>query len=358
MKALILAGGAGTRLRPLTYRIPKSVIPVVNKPLIVHQIELLKKAGITEIILSLYYLADEIKKVLAGGEKLGVKLFYSVEEKPLGTAGAAKNAAAYFDEEPLVILNGDVLAQIDLGEVINFYHKNLARLVIVLTPVGDPSPYGLVITDSENRVEKFLEKPSRNQITQNTINAGIYVLDPRLFDFWTGSPEFSFERELFPLLLNKKVPFFAYVNHDYWNDLGSPKKYLETHFDIMKEKLLLTPAGQLAAPGVWLGQGVKIEDKNYRIKGPAVIGNNCQIRKGSQIEELVTLGHEVVVGENSLIERSVIMDRVIIGKNSVILDSIIGSSSVIEDEVIIENGQVLACGSVVKQGSKIQGGLK
>lgn len=358
MKALILAGGRGTRLRPLTYRIPKPIIPVVNKPLLAHQIELLKRAGLTEIILAVHYQAEQIKKVLGGGEGLGVKLIYSIEEKPMGTAGAVKNARKFFDDEVLVVFNGDVITQIDLREVLNFYHQKKARVVIVLTPVADPSHYGLVITDKENRVEKFLEKPSRDQITTNNINAGIYILDPKVFDCWTESAEFSFERELFPRLLAKGVPFLAYLNQGYWLDLGSPQKFLEAHFDIMRGKVNFSPAGRQISPGVWLGEGIYFEDKNYRPVGPVVLGEGCQLKKGSRLGALTTLGREVMVGAGSIIEKSVVLNRTVIGQNVTVRDSIIGEDVVLEDEVVIEGGLILAHSSVIKKGSKILGALK
>jgi mannose-1-phosphate guanylyltransferase/phosphomannomutase len=357
VRALIIAGGAGTRLRPLTYRIPKPVIPVVNKPLVQHQIEFLKKHGIREIILSLYYLAGEIKKVLGDGSGLGVKLFYSVEKKPLGTGGAVKKAAPFFKGEPLIVLNGDIITELALDEVLDFYHKNQASLVLVLTPVEDPTHYGLVVTSKNGRIEKFLEKPSWDEVTVRTINAGTYVMNPEILNRWLETKEFSFERELFPRLVAQGGRCFGFVNRKYWMDLGSPVKYLKTHFDVMKRKIKLEPAGKLQRRGVWVGEGSVFADEKHSLAGPAVVGRNCRILSGAVIEELVTLGDQVVVGANSRIEKSVLLSGVVVGRGAVIKNSIIGAVVLIEDEAVIENA-VVAHASIIRKGSRISGEMK
>ena len=357
MRALIIAGGEGTRLRPLTYKIPKPVIPVVNKPLLEHQIELLKKHGITEIILAISYLPEKIKKILGDGHQLGVKLFYAHEKTPLGTGGAVKNAAKFFDGQPLIILNGDIITDLDLETVIDFYNKNRAALVLVLTPVADPSHYGLVVTARDGRVEKFLEKPSPAEITTNTINAGTYIMDTRLFDYWTEGAEFSFERDLFPRVVAAKERCYGWVHQNYWMDLGSPAKYLQAHFDILLGKINLRPAGRLMAPGVWAGPGSRAEHNEYRVTGPAVIGRNCRIDPAAVIGELTTLGDEVVLAGGARVEKCIIMTGARIGCQALVRDSIIGENAVLEDDVLIENG-VLAHDSVIKKGSRISGHWK
>jgi mannose-1-phosphate guanylyltransferase / phosphomannomutase len=181
MKAIIIAGGMGTRLRPLTYNVPKPIVPLANKPFVFHQIELLKKFGVTEVILNLHYLSDNIKCLFDDGKKLGVKIDYSIEESPLGTAGAVKNAEEYFDKGPMIVFNGDILTDINLEKMLKFHEEKKAKATLALTKVEDPTPYGLIITDEDQRVIEFREKPSWEHVTTNTINAGIYIVDPSIF---------------------------------------------------------------------------------------------------------------------------------------------------------------------------------
>src|SRR5215467_12599309 len=237
MKGLILAGGKGTRLRPLTLNTPKPIVPVANAPFLLYQIGLMRSGGIGEVILSLSYQPRKIEELLKDGSDYDVRIRYAVEATPLGTGGAFKNAEEYIDSST-VVFNGDVLTGLDLSAVIKQHQRAGAVATIVLTPVDNPSAYGLVETDSDGWVKRFVEKPGPNEVTCNTINAGVYVLEPSVLQYMPKNEPYSFERGLFPTLLENKEPVTAYVSDKYWIDIGTPQKYLEVHQDILSKKFV------------------------------------------------------------------------------------------------------------------------
>src|SRR5919109_5029654 len=237
MKGLILAGGKGTRLRPLTLNTPKPVVPVANSPFLLYQIDLMRSAGIDEIILSLSYQPRKIEDLLKDGSDYGVWIRYAVEGTPLGTGGAFKNAEGHIDWAT-VVLNGDVLTSIDLAAVVALHKKSGAMATIVLTRVENPSAYGLVETNADGWIQRFIEKPGPDEITCNTINAGIYVLEPSVLKYMPKGEPYSFERGLFPTLLEHKERVMSFVLDKYWIDIGTPQKYLEVHHDILSRKFV------------------------------------------------------------------------------------------------------------------------
>ncbi|MFQ5792022.1 MAG: NDP-sugar synthase, partial [Acidobacteriota bacterium] len=236
MTAVILAGGKGTRLRPLTLNTPKPIVPILDRPFLSLQIDLLRRTGISEIILSLSYQPRRIEELFGDGSKQGVKIHYTVEAKPLGTAGAVKKAEPLLADRTIVF-NGDVLSDVDLPAVLDLHKRTEAKATIVLTPVENPSAYGLVEVERDGRVRRFLEKPGYDEITCDTINAGIYILEPETLQYIPKGKNYSFERGFFPTLLKENVPFYAYVHRGYWIDIGTPEKYLKAHQDILRGSL-------------------------------------------------------------------------------------------------------------------------
>src|SRR5512138_2011529 len=233
MKAILLAGGKGTRLRPLTLHTPKPIVPIFDRPFLYYQIDLLRQIPeVDEIILSLNYQPRRIEEIFGDGSELGIKIRYVVEPAPLGTAGAIKYAGDNLTES-VVVFNGDVLTQIDLAAVLALHRERKARATIVLTPVENPTAYGLVETDADGNIRRFLEKPKPDEITCNTINAGIYVLEPETFDRIPKDTPWSIERSFFPSLIERDETFVAYVYRGYWIDIGTPEKYMQVHRDIM-----------------------------------------------------------------------------------------------------------------------------
>ena len=354
MKAIIIAGGLGTRLRPLTYNIPKPIVPLANKPFVFHQIELLRKFGITEVILNLHYLSDNIRNIFDDGRKLGVKMYYSIEEKPMGTAGAVKNAETFFDDGPMLVFNGDILTDINLGKMIKFHEDKKAKVTIALTRVEDPTLYGLIMTDKDQRVLEFREKPSWEHVTTNTINAGIYIVDPSIFKLVPKGKEFSFERQLYPMLLEKGEKIYGYITDAYWMDIGDPVKYLKAHHDILSGDVMASIPGNKISANIWVEDGVNISG-SAKVRGPALIGKNSQIAEEVILDEFVVLGDSVTIGKGSRLKNCVVHGKSVIKEGVRIEGSIIGAHCTIEEFSSIGGGLTLADGSILKKGTRIGG---
>jgi NDP-sugar pyrophosphorylase family protein len=338
MKGLILAGGKGTRLRPLTINTPKPIVPVANSPFLLYQIDLMRSANIDEIILSLSYQPRKIEDLLKDGADYGVWIRYSVEGTPLGTGGAFKNAEEQISDST-VVFNGDVLTAIDLGAVIAHHRASKAVATIVLTPVENPSAYGLVETSSDGWIQRFIEKPGPDEITCNTINAGIYVLEPSVLKYMPKAEPYSFERQLFPTLLELKEPVMSFVLDKYWIDIGTPQKYLEVHHDILSGKFVSERVAKSALPRHSLAAGVAVDAKS-------IIGPDLTIRNGVRIENSV-------IGNNCKIDEGVhIVDSVIWAGNTIDADarisgSLIGKGCYIGRNANLRPGVVLGDKTVV-----------
>src|SRR5437016_8774517 len=257
MKAILLAGGKGTRLRPLTIHTPKPIVPIFNRPFLHYQLDLLKQVSeIDEVILSLNYQPRRIEEIFGDGGDSGLGIKYVVEPAPLGTAGAVRYAGDQL-RESVVVFNGDVLTEVDLAAVIALHRDRRAKATIVLTPVDNPTAYGLVETDADSNIRRFLEKPSADEITCDTINAGIYVLEPDTFDRIPKDTPWSIERSFFPSLVERGETFVAYVYRGYWIDIGTAEKYRQVHRDIMDGKYQAAPFGTPPAP--WISPDARVE---------------------------------------------------------------------------------------------------
>ena len=357
MKAVIIAGGLGTRLRPLTYNTPKPIVPVANRPFVVHQIELLKQHGVDEIILNLHYLSDAIKEILNDGKEWGIKIRYSIEQAPLGTAGAVKNAEEYFrDEELIVVFNGDVLTDANISEIIKFHKSKNALATLTLTPVDDPTPYGLVLCAGDGRVNQFIEKPSWERVEgigRKNINAGIYILDPKIFrDVKKDSPV-MFEHHVFPDLLSKGKTVYGYESDAYWIDIGNPEKYRLAHRAILcGDVSLVRILGRREKGGIFMGEKVEI-DQTAKVFGPSIIGEGVKIGRNSNIREYTVLGNGVKVGQGTTIDNSIIWEGSEIGSNVKLSGCIIGFNCKIEDGVSIVKGGVIADNTVISKGTNL-----
>lgn len=352
MKAVIIAGGLGTRLQPLTNNVPKPIVPVVNRPFIVHQIEHLIRHGVDEVIVNLHYLSGEIKKILDDGKEWGIKIRYSLEETPLGTAGAVKNAEKFFDDGPMIIFNGDVLTDINISKVVNFHREKKALVTLTLTEVDDPTEFGLVITDDKGRVKKFIEKPSWEMVTTRNINAGIYVVDPKIFDQVPVGEPYSFERQLYPGLLAQGAAIYGFPSDAYWIDIGKPEKYIEAHQAILRGEVAVKILGTRTDRKIWLGKDSQIQP-SAKLIGPSIFGDRVRIWKNSEIKDYVVLGDGVQVGEGSFLENVIVWKGTKIGSHVRLANCIIGKDCMIDDGVVITRRLVLADGSVIKRGTRL-----
>ena len=275
MKAVIMAGGEGTRLRPQTSNLPKPMLPLVGRPMMEHIVSLLRRHGIDDIVVTVAFLPNAIRSYFGDGSELGVRMVYATEESPLGTAGSVRNAREQLTERFLVI-SGDVLTDIDLSSVISFHEKNQALATIALSAVENPLEFGIVITREDGTIERFLEKPGWGQVFSDTINTGIYVLEPEIFDRIPGDRAVDFSGEVFPAVLESGEPLFGCVVDGYWEDVGTTAAYLKAHEDILDGRVQVDVSGFELSPGVWIGKGSSI-DPSVRIDGPAFIGENCTI---------------------------------------------------------------------------------
>jgi NDP-sugar pyrophosphorylase family protein len=327
MQALILAGGKGTRLRPLTIHTPKPVVPIVNKPFLNYQIDLLKRAGVKDITLSLSYQPGKIEEIFADGSDYGVRIHYAVEASPLGTGGAYKNAEKYLTETAIVF-NGDVLTDMDLARIVAYHKERKAAATIVLVPVENVSAYGVVETDSEGRVQRFVEKPKPGETSSNTINAGCYVLEPHLLDYVPAGETYSFEYQIFPAILKANEPFYSYVWHDYWLDIGKPQSYLQANYDLINDKLPVFPVYR---HNPTFGNN----DDAPKVDYVSVIDPSCTIKPGTEIINSV-IGPNCIIEEKAKIENAVIWAASRIGKEAVIRNSIIGKSGIIGKAAVVD----------------------
>jgi len=343
MQALILAGGKGTRLRPLTMHTPKPIVPIANKPFLLYQLELLKRADVRDVILSLSYQPQKIEDKLGDGTDYNVRISYTVEASPLGTAGAYRHAAGLISETT-VVFNGDVLTDIDLNEVIRFHRERQAAATIVLTPVPNPTAYGLVETEKDGRVRRFLEKPKPEEVTCDTINAGIYILEPRVLDYVPEGEAFMFEYGVFPQLLERGEPFFAHVWRGYWRDIGTSSSYLAANLDVISGRVkLLAPSSS--------ERGEKF-DVTAEIEPPSIVDPSCTLKTGVQIINSV-VSRNCLFEERARIENSVIRSGSRIGAGSTVEGAVIGKGCHIGRAVEVGAGTVLGDKSVVTDYSQI-----
>ena len=351
MKAILLAGGQGTRLRPLTLHTPKPIVPIFDRPFLRYQIDLVRQIPeIDEVILSLNYQPDRIEDVFGDGSSLGVKIRYVVEPEPLGTGGAIKYAARGVTGS-VVVFNGDVLTQIDLAGVIALHQTRRAKATIVLTPVDNPTAYGLVETHADGRVKRFLEKPKADEITTNRINAGMYVLEPDTFDRIPDGVPWSIERKYFPSLVERNETFVAYVYEGYWIDIGTHEKYREVHRDIMDGRFATEPFAGAPASRIVSAPGASIA-ADATLEGPCFIDADVVIGAGARIGPHAVIGRGVRIGEGASITDSIVWPDCRIESGASVRDAILGRRCHLGANVALDGGAVLGDDTVLTPHSR------
>ncbi len=344
MQALILAGGEGTRLRPLTSTIPKPVVPLVDRPFISFMLEWLRRHGVDDVILSCGFMAERVRRVLGDGSGLGIRLRYLEEPRPLGTGGALKFAQELLDER-FMMLNGDVLADLDLTAQLRQHEQTGARATLALVPVDDPSAYGLVRCAPDRSVTEFVEKPGFDEPQTDLINAGAYILQREVLDSMApAGTNISIEREVFPTLVGRGL--FGYADDGYWLDIGTPARYLQATFDILEGNVITEVGRRLREASLTLVADSTIDG---RVVAPALVGPRCAIAEHALVGSLTVLGREVRVERGAHVERSVLLDGVRIGAGARITGSIIGPNAQVGERCRIEAGVVL--GEGVKLGA-------
>ena len=347
MKAVILVGGQGTRLRPLTCNMPKATVPLLNRPYLEHLLSYLKQHGVDDIILAMGYNPDPIKKALGDGSYLGIHLMYLVEDSPLGTAGAVKNAESFLDDT-FVVFNGDILTDINLSEMIKLHKKARPKVSIALTPVDNPTIYGVIETDSNDMVHRFVEKPSWSEVTTNMINAGLYIIEPEVLQRIPPATRYMFEHHLFPGLLGDGESIYGYKSNEYWIDIGTPQKYLKAHYDLM---------GKLSDSVIKPDKTVHIHE-NAVISGQVLIGNNSVIGAHSQIHGPAVIGSNCHLSQGVIFDKSVLWQNCVIGEKTIVKDCIIANRVTLEnnlnlEECVIGDDITLRTGDRIERGASI-----
>jgi len=307
MKAVIMAGGEGTRLRPLTVNQPKPMLPMMNRPMAEHIVALLRAHGFDEIVVTVGFLANTIRTYFGDGSEFGVRIIYATEATPLGTAGSVLNARDELNERFLVV-SGDVLTDIDLTELVKYHESSGAVATLALKAMENPLEFGIVITDEDGRVERFLEKPTWGQVFSDTINTGIYVLEPEVLDHIPVGVASDFSGEVFPAMLEQSMPLFGWVTDRYWEDVGTLDAYLRVHEEALDQKVHVDFDAFSLRPGVWVGEGAEI-DPTASIVAPALIGANCRIGPGVHLGPYCVLGSNVRVRDGADLQRCVAQDN-------------------------------------------------
>src|SRR6185369_15451692 len=336
MKAVIMAGGFGTRIQPLTGSMPKPRIPLFNRPIMLHIVELLKKYDITELVMLLYHQPFYIKNFFRDGSDFGVKITYVTPIADMGTAGAVKAAEKYLDERFLVI-SGDLLTDFNLKKVIDFHDERKAKATITLTSVKDPLQFGVVITDKEKRITQFLEKPGWGEVISDTINTGIYVLEPEIFNYIPAGENFDFSQDLFPTLLEKGEPLFGFPMKGYWRDIGNTDSYREAHHDIFRGKVNVKIDEQkqdYVGKDLRIGTDVRLADAST-LEGTVVVGDNSQILGSAQIKDSV-IGRNCTIEAGVRLSRCVIWDNVYVKKGAKLVDSVICNNVSVGQGVVMD----------------------
>lgn len=356
MKAVIMAGGEGSRLRPLTCNRPKPMVPVLNRPMMAYIVDLLKKHQITDVAVTLQYLPDAIKDYFGNGSEFGVNMRYFIEETPLGTAGSVKNAASFLDDT-FVVISGDALTDFDLGRAVDFHRERGSLATLVLTRVETPLEYGVVITNSGGNITQFLEKPSWGEVFSDTVNTGIYILEPEVLEYVREGRMFDFSRDLFPMLLNEGRPLYGTVANGYWCDIGNLQQYLQAHIDVLSGRVGLEIPGKEISESIYAGPGVEV-DPQAVIRGPVFIGDNTRVDAGARVDSFSVLGNNCVVGSRATIKRSVIWNGAYIGKGAALRGSILGSRVQVQSGAGVYEGAVVGCDSVIKENGVINPDVK
>ncbi|MFN2504890.1 MAG: sugar phosphate nucleotidyltransferase [Acidimicrobiales bacterium] len=356
MKAVIMAGGEGTRLRPLTSNQPKPLMPLANRPMMEHVVRLLKAHGFEEVVVTLAFLPQTIRTYFGDGSEFGVRMVYATEETPLGTAGSVRNAQAELTETFLVI-SGDVLTDIDLSEVLAFHREKGAMATIALKSMENPLEFGIVIAREDGSIERFLEKPTWGQVFSDTVNTGIYVLEPEVFDYIPEGQSVDFSESVFPKLLSDGKPLYGHVAEGYWEDVGTLEAYVRVHRDVLDGKVELEPPGFRIAEGVWLGEGAEV-DPAADVVGPAIIGPYCRIEPGAHLGAYTVLGANVMVRQDAFIERTVVHDNAYLSKAVRLRGAVVGRSCDLRAYARLEEGVVLGDDCFVGEHAVVNPGVK
>jgi len=356
MKAVVMAGGQGSRLRPLTSGRPKPMVPVVNKPVMAHVLELLRRHGITEVVATVQYHANLIEDYFGDGHHIGMNITYVAEEVPLGTAGSVKNARQHLDD-PFIVISSDALTDVDLGKVIAFHEEKGALATMALYRMPSPLEYGVIITDTDGRILQFLEKPSWGEVISDQVNTGIYVMQPEALDLIPEGEPYDWSQHVFPQLLDRKDPLFGYVVEGYWCDIGNHQEYMRACSDLLQGRVHLGEIGRARGESIWVGDDVEVAP-DAQLYGPIYLGNEVKIKGGVVIRGPAALRDNTIVDDRAQIERSFVWRNSYIGEASEVHGAIIGSQCSVKARAAIFEGAVIGDRCVVGEQAIIRPNVK
>ena len=357
MKAVVMAGGEGSRLRPLTVKRPKPMVPIAGKPVMEHILNLLKRHGITEVVVTVQYLASNIEDYFGNGSQFGMRITYSREDVPLGTAGSVKNAEEQLTE-PFLVISGDALTDYNLNEIISYHRVKKSLATLMLAHVPNPLEYGVIITNEEGHITQFLEKPSWGEVFSDTINTGIYVLDPKIFTYFEKNKQFDFSQELFPMMLKQGDPIYGYIaTSGYWCDVGNLSEYMRANADVLQGRVMTELIGKSIGGNIWCEEGVEIAD-DAQLYGPIYLAHECKVKSGAIIHGPSSIGSYSIIDERAQVDRSIVWNNSYIGERAELRGALVGSSTGIKSKAVMFEGSVVGDNSIVQEGAIIQPNIK
>jgi mannose-1-phosphate guanylyltransferase / phosphomannomutase len=352
-----MAGGEGTRLRPMTANQPKPMLPVANRPIMEHVLRLLRKHGLTETVVTVQFLASMVRNYFGDGEDFGMSLQYATEETPLGTAGSVKNAEDALRDEPFLVISGDALTDIDLSDLIAFHKDNQAMVTVALARVPDPLEFGIVIVDDDGRIQRFLEKPTWGQVFSDTVNTGIYVMQPEVLAHVPPGEVVDWSSDVFPKLLESGAPLYGWIADGYWEDIGSHESYLRAQADVLSGRVNVEIDGFEVSPGIWVAEGAEV-DPEAVLHGPLCIGDYAKIEAGAQLREFTVVGNNVIVKEGAFLHRAVVHNNVYVGRGVTLRGCVVGKNTDVMSLSRIEEGAVVGDECVIEPDSYLSAGVK
>jgi mannose-1-phosphate guanylyltransferase / phosphomannomutase len=357
VKAVVMAGGEGTRLRPMTTSMPKPLLPVVNRPIMEHVLRLLKRHQLNETVVTVHFLGSMVRAYFGDGEDLGMDLTYATEEKPLGTAGSVKNAAAALSDDTFLVISGDALTDIDLTALVEHHKAAGALATVCLTRVPDPLEFGITILREDGHIERFLEKPTWGQVFSDTINTGIYVMEPEILDHVGESENIDWSSEVFPRLLDAGAPLYGYVADGYWEDVGTHRSYLKANYDVLDGAIQLDIDGFEVAKGVWVGEGADVEHDAV-LKGPLYVGAYAKVEGGAELRDHTVVGDNVVIRRGAFLHRAVIHDNAYVGPHTNLRGCVVGKNTDVMRGARIDDGAVVGDDCVIEEEAVLHPEIK
>ena len=357
MKAVVMAGGEGTRLRPMTASMPKPLLPIVNKPIMEHVLRLLQRHGITETVVTVQFLASLVRNYFGDGEELGMVLHYATEDAPLGTAGSVKNAEHLLTDGTFLVISGDALTDFDLTDLMKFHHDKGALVTVCLTRVPDPLEFGITIVDDDGKVQRFLEKPTWGQVFSDTVNTGIYVMEPEVFEHVAKGESVDWSGDVFPWLVDQGLPIYGYIAEGYWEDIGTHESYFKAQADVLSGKVDVDLDAFEVSPGVWVGEGADVHPEAV-LRGPLYVGDYAKVEAGAELREFCVLGSNVVVKNGAFLHRAIVHDNVFIGPHTNLRACVIGKNTDVMRAARVEEGAIIGDECVIGEEALVSADIK